>query len=135
MKKAGLTNGMPEAEAETAAEVYIPIPAEIHRFYPGFFPDRETSFNLKLPSGRIMKSKVCQDGSKALMSSSNKDLGKWILRDILGLKEGELLTYEKLQSVGVDSVRIDKISDSQFEINFASLGKFEAFRKDNLNNG
>ena len=43
-----------------------------------------------------MQSKVCQDNNKALMSYSNRELGKWILRDILKLKEGELLTYEKI---------------------------------------
>jgi hypothetical protein len=39
-----------------------------------------------------MQSKVCQDGEKALMSYSNKELGEWILRDILELREGELVT-------------------------------------------
>lgn len=74
-----------------------------------------------------MLSNVCQEGGKALMSQSNRELGEWILRDVLKLKEGELLTYEKLQNIGVDSVRIDKISDSKFEINFAKIGSYERF--------
>lgn len=61
------------------------------------------------------------------MSQSNKELGKWVLRDVLKLKEGELLTYDKLQTIGIDSVRIDKISDSEFEINFAKIGSYENF--------
>ncbi|SMM99007.1 hypothetical protein SPONN_168 [uncultured Candidatus Thioglobus sp.] len=76
-----------------------------------------------------MQSKVCQDGSKALMSYSNRELGQWILRDILALKEGELLTYEKLQILGIDSVRIDKIGDLEFEINFAKIGSYETFQE------
>ncbi len=79
-----------------------------------------------------MKSKVCQDNGKALMSYSNRELGQWILRDVLGLKEGELLTYDKLQTIGVDSVRIDKISDDQFEINFSATGSYNDF-KENFN--
>jgi hypothetical protein len=63
-----------------------------------------------------MQSKVCQDGEKALMSYSNKELGEWILRDILELREGELLTYEKLALLGVDSVRIDKTSNLEFVV-------------------
>lgn len=108
-------------------EVYIPIPAIIHRMYPNFFPNRNKSFNLKLPNSAIMGAKVCQDGGKALMSKSNKELGKWILRDILKLKEGELLTYEKLQILGIDSVRLDKVSDENYEINFAKNGSYDQF--------
>ena len=47
-----------------------------------------------------MQSKVCQDGGKALMLYSNREIGQWILRDVLRLREGELLTYEKLQTLG-----------------------------------
>jgi hypothetical protein len=79
-------------------------------------------------SGKTMKSKVCQDNRKALMSYSNKELGNWILRDILKLKEGEILTYQKLQVLGIDSVRIDKIDDFNFEINFAKIGSYEKFQ-------
>ncbi len=79
-----------------------------------------------------MQSKVCQDNSKALMSYSNKELGKWILRDILKLKDGELLTYERLQILGIDSVRIDKINNEEFEINFSKSGSYEFFRENNF---
>lgn len=108
-------------------EVYIPIPSIIHKKYPDFFPNRETPFELKLPDGKTIKSKICQDGGKALMSYSNKELGKWILRDILKLEEGKLLTYEKLQILGIDSVRIDKISNELYEINFAKNGSYDNF--------
>ncbi len=74
-----------------------------------------------------MQSKICQDGGKALMSYSNRELGQWLLRDVLKLKEGELLTYEKFQIIGIDSVRIDKIDNSNFEINFAKIGSYEKF--------
>jgi len=76
-----------------------------------------------------MKSKVCQDNEKALMSYSNKELGKWILRDVLNLKEGELLTYERLQILGIDSVRIDKIDNKIFEINFSKIGSYDDFKQ------
>ena len=109
-------------------EIYIPIPAEVHKNFPGFFPSRDISFLLKLPNGTEMKSKICQDNGKALMSYSNKELGKWILRDILKLREGELLTYERLQILGIDSVRIDKVSSSEFEINFSKIGSYEKFK-------
>lgn len=61
------------------------------------------------------------------MSYSNRELGQWLLRDVLKLKEGELLTYEKFQIIGIDSVRIDKIDNSNFDINFAKIGSYEKF--------
>ena len=39
----------------------------------------------------------------------------------------KLATYEKLQLLGVDSVRIDKITDLEFEINFSKNGSYEKF--------
>ena len=127
-EKSGLNQWNAGGRDRHPNEVYIPIPAEIHKNFPGFFPNRDTSFSLKLPNGKEMKSKVCQDNSKALMSYSNRELGKWILRDVLKLKEGELLTYEKLQILGIDSIRIDKINNSEFEINFSQVGSYETFK-------
>ncbi len=126
-EKSGLNQWNAGGRDRHPNEVYIPIPAEIRKNFPGFFPDRETPFGLKLPNGKTMQSKICQDSGKALMSYSNRELGQWILRDVLSLKEGELLTYEKLQNLGIDSVRIDKIANDIFEINFASIGSYEQF--------
>lgn len=109
-------------------EVYISIPAKIHKVFPDFFPNRNTSFSLKLPNGGLLESKICQDNDKALMSNPNKALGKWILRDILELNSDELLTYAKLKILGIDSVRIDKIDNKNFEINFAKVDSYEKFK-------
>ena len=127
-ERSGLNQWNAKGRERHPNEVYIPIPAEIHKNFQGFFPDRDTPFSLKLPNGNTMQSKVCQDNNKALMSYSNRELGKWILRDVLNLDEGELLTYEKLEILGIDSIRIDKMSNSEFEINFAKTGSYEQFR-------
>jgi hypothetical protein len=131
-EKSGLNQWNADGRSRNPNEVYIPIPAEIHKNFPEFFPDRDTPFILRLPDGRRMQSKICQDNGKALMSYSNRELGQWILRDVLGLKEGELLTYDKLQTIGIDSVRLDKISSDQFEINFSATGSYDNF-KENAN--
>jgi hypothetical protein len=128
-EKSGLNQWNARGRARHPDEVYIPIPSKIHKDFPDFFPDRSTSFYLKLPNGVKMQSKVCQDNSKALMSYSNKELGKWILRDVLNLNEEELLTYKKLEIIGIDSIRIDKINNSEFEINFSKIGSYEKFKK------
>lgn len=64
------------------------------------------------------------------MSYSNKELGNWILRDVLKLEEGKLLTYERLQIFGIDSVRIDKINNELYEINFAKNRSYDNFIDD-----
>ena len=64
------------------------------------------------------------------MSYSNRELGNWILRDVLKLEEGKLLTYEKLQILGIDSVRIDKLNDEIYEINFAKNRSYDNFIDD-----
>lgn len=130
-EKSGLNQWNAGGRQRDSDEVYIPVPAEIHRNFPRFFPDQDTSFLLIFPDGEKVEAKICQDGGKALMTKSNRKLGKLILRDGLKLKEGELATYNKLQLFGIDSVRIDKISDDQFEINFSASGSYENF-KNNL---
>lgn len=109
-------------------EVYIPIPADIRRHKPDFFPPREESFTLNLPNGNFKMAKVCQDGSKALMSNPNEDLGRWILRDVLKLDENEIVTYEKLEQIGIDTVQLNKFEDGTYEINFRELGTFETYK-------
>lgn len=108
-------------------EVYISIPSKIHKIKEGFFPNRDVVFNLKVPDGGVLKAKVCQDGSKALMTNPNNALEKWLLRQVFSLKEGELLTKEKLGKSGFDSVMIEKIDENNFSITLTSLGSYEEF--------
>lgn len=112
-------------------EVYIPIPAWIHQKFPNFFPDRDVPFELMLPSRDTMSAKVCQDNSKALMSNPNASLGKWLLRDVLNLQERELLTYDKLQEIGLDTVVVYKVDDEHYDIDFTRIGSYENFLAEN----
>jgi hypothetical protein len=125
--RSGLNQWNARGRTRDCNEAYIRVPQIIHQKFADFFPSRDTKFDLKLPNGNIISAKICQEGGKALMSDPNKELGKWILRDVLDLKEGELLTYEKLANLNIDSVRIDKISERSYLINFAKIGSYENF--------
>jgi hypothetical protein len=107
-ERSGLNQWNAEGRERDESEVYIPVPIWIHRVFPDFFPSRDTDFKLRLPDGKIMISKICQSNGKALMSNPNKELGDWLLRKVLKLDSGELLTYEHLMRVGLDSVEITK---------------------------
>ena len=108
-------------------EVYIQIPSYIHKTYPNFFPARDVSFELEIPTGQKLSAKICQDGGKALMTNPNKALSDWLLRNVFKLKEGELLTYQKLESFNVDSILISKTGDRKFKIGFASIDSYNDF--------
>ena len=123
----GLNQWNANGRARSANEIYIPIPSWIHRVFPGFFPDRDTVFELILPDGSSLNAKVCQSGSKALMSNPNSALGEWLLRRVMNLDEGALLTYEKLEVLGLDSVVVYKNSDNTFSIDFTKIGSYDEF--------
>lgn len=128
-ERSGLNQWNASGRPRVADEVYIRIPAWIHEKFPGFFPPRDIAFTLILPNGSEMSAKVCQDGAKALMSNPNSALGKWLLRDVLNLRDRELLTYEKLRRIGLDSVVLYKEADGIYDIDFTKLGSYEAFMK------
>ncbi len=129
--RSGLNQWHAGGRKRDLGEVYIPIPIWIHKRFPGFFPKRYIPFKLTLPNENILKAAVCQDNSKALMTDPNKALGKWLLRGVLKLKDGELLTYKKLQQIGVDAVIIEKKSEGEFKIDFRPTETYERFEQEN----
>jgi len=126
-ERSGLNQWNARGRKRNAYEVYIAIPAWIHQKFEDFFPERDAPFTLILPNGKKMSSKVCQDGSKALMSNPNTDLGKWLLNTVFNVANGHVMTYEDLQKAGIDSVEITKHNENTFSIDFRGLGSYEKF--------
>jgi len=133
-EKSGLNQWNTASRPRDPNEIYIPIPAWVHRKFDGFFPPHDGAFELTLPDETTMSAKVCQDNSKALMSNPNSALGKWLLRDVLNLREKELLNYDKLQTIGLDTVMIYKIDNEHFDIDFTRVGSYEKFEVENGEN-
>lgn len=138
MEKSGLNQWNASGRERKHDEVYIPVPMAIHRRHPNFFPSKEETFNLILPNKKMISAKMCQnatmeldghvvDKGKGLMSNPNTDLGKWILRDILKVPPGQLVTMEDLYTIGTDSVEIRKINNEYYEIDFKNIGSYEDF--------
>mgnify|MGYP004659331557 CR=1 FL=1 len=126
-EKSGLNQWNAGGRVRKYGEVYIPIPAEIRKLKIGFFPERDKIFNLEIPSGIKLKAKICQDNGKALMTNPNIALANWLLKDVLQLNERELLTYKKLEIIGIDSVKIEKIDNENYKIYFSKIGSYEKF--------
>lgn len=118
-------------------EVGIPIPIDFRNRHGDFFPGVMQSFDLKLPNFRTLKAKQCQQDGKALMSNPNKDLGKWILRDVLNIPEGTLVTYSMLLSRDIDSVYVEKWSDGRniyYKIFPAKVGEYDRYIRGSIIN-
>lgn len=121
-EKSGLNQWNAGGRKRAPDEVYIPIPSRVHKEKPDFFPPRDTVFTLRLPDGvSFLSAKVCQDGEKALMTNPNLALGQWILRKVLNVQEGQLVTYGTLETAGANAVRIEKNGDLDYSIDFTYL--------------
>lgn len=131
-EKSGLNQWNAGGRKRDADEVYIAIPKIIHSKYPDFFPARDCPFELHLPDGNLLSAKVCQDGSKALMSNPNSALGHWILRKVLRIPYGRVVTMADLIRFGIDSVLIEKLHTrslagmEQYRISFTN-SDYESF--------
>jgi len=68
-ERSGLNQWNARGRRRSSDEVYIPIPAETHKKFPGFFPPRDKPFVLRLPDGGELSAKICQDNEKALIKS------------------------------------------------------------------
>lgn len=126
-EKSGLNQWKASGRIRDFGEVYIPIPIEIHKQYPNFFPERNKEFDLKIPTGEVFSAKVCQQNSKALMTNPNKAMSDWLLRKIFQLKEGEPATIEKMDKLGFDSVIIEKKGELNYKIDILPSNSYENF--------
>ena len=131
-ERSGLNQWNARGRRRSYGEVYIPIPQEVHRREPGFFPRRDEPFVLRLPTGELLQAKVCQEGNKALMTNPNDAIADWLLRKLFRLEEGELLTRKHLDELGFDAVVITDEGSSDegerlYAIDKAPLGSYESF--------
>lgn len=125
--KSGLNQWNASGRDRNPNEIYISYPSKDRKRSLGFFPPRETIFELLMPDGLIVPTKVCQDDGKAIMSNPNKTLGEWLLRTVFELPEKTLVTYEMLEKFGVDSVIFTKLNDGKYSIDFSEIGTYESF--------
>ena len=91
--KSGVNQWNAGGRVRQFGECYIPISAEFRKNHPGFLPGRDEIVFLELPSGRVVKAKVCQQGGKALMTSPNNELSDWLLPLIDGSIEKSIRRY------------------------------------------
>ena len=82
---------------------------------------RRNSFNLVFePSGERVKAYIGQQAGKSIMSvESMQHLGNWILKGIFQLKDYEVLTKDKLEEIGINSIVLYRTkSDNDVHLQF-----------------
>jgi hypothetical protein len=136
-EKSGINQWNAAGRKRKFGEAYIPVPALIHEKFPNFFPKSETVFNLKLPNGKNEIAKICQEGGKALMTNPNDVLCTWLYKVIdPKASESELqkrlhnkipFTYQDLERIGKDSVRVKKIDSNNYAIEFTPIDSYDLF--------
>ena len=134
--RAGLNMWNASGRVRDINEIYIQIPIWIHRKFPNFFNYSNenyntNSFNIILPNEEMISAKVTQSNGKALQSNPNKRLGEWLLRDVLNLKPGELITKKLLDEIGIDSIKLSKINN-HFKLDFLETGSYKSFKEKSL---
>ena len=122
-EKSGLNQWNANGRKRDENEIYIPFSKYLWKKNEDFFPDRNTPWDLQLPNGKTISMKICQEDGKTLMSNPNKDLGKWILRDVLHVKEGHLITYNDLLKIGIDSIIFTKCPEGTYSCDFITAEK------------
>ncbi|BDD08113.1 hypothetical protein FUAX_05450 [Fulvitalea axinellae] len=128
--KSGINQWNASGRRRDPGEVYLRVPGkEIRNAFPDFFPGRDEPFLLSTPTGEELSAKLCQEDGKALMTNPNKALSDWLLRKVLRLREKEPATMGKLDALGVDSVRVDKLEEGHYSIDVAEPDAFEKFKK------
>ncbi len=123
-ERSGLNQWNAHGRKRDFDEIYIPYQKEDRDRMPGFFPSRDQPFDLELPNGETISAKVCQDQGKAIMSNPNKDLGRWLLRDVLHLQEGELVTMDMLDDLGINAVMFTKEDEGKYSIDFTRIDDY-----------
>lgn len=136
--KSGINQWNAGGRQRTFGESYIPVPAEVKKIKPGFFPPKDKKFSLLLPSGEKISAKICQENGKALMADPNSILCNWLFRMIDGemsvasarLIQSRPYVYDDLLAIGKDSVEIRKTPNGQadFELRLAPIGSYEDFK-------
>ena len=110
-------------------EIEILIPELFLQVLPDFFPEEGMPFELRLPNYVTLSAK-CTKGMRSVQSSPSKDLGKWLLRQVLRISSGTIINYEMLEKKGIDALYFEKWQEganTYYKVFPAPIGEYELF--------
>lgn len=116
--KSGLNWG--QRSGREPNQAYIHIPRSAHKQNPGFFPGPQTLITINTDDGHSLECVIAQQDDKAIETHyDNSELGRYF-RHRLGVRQGDPVSINDLHRYGRTSVRIYKISDYEYYMDFNS---------------
>lgn len=115
-------------------ECEIPVPEQFRYFNPVFFPPVGETFELRLPNYVTLTAKCHKEGT-VIVSSPVTELGKWLLRQVLKIPAGKIVSYEMLEERGIDSVYVEKWIEGKnifYKIFPAPVGEYENYARNGI---
>ncbi|MFJ7981397.1 restriction endonuclease PLD domain-containing protein [Lysinibacillus xylanilyticus] len=104
----------------TGNEAYLSISKQVHRERPHFLPQRREKLLVLTDDGEMFVCKVAQEERKAIETcDSNSILGAYI-RQRIGVALGTFVETRDLIRYGRDSLRLTKIHEGLYLLNFAA---------------
>lgn len=115
--RSGLNWGQREGRDHNQA--YLSVPLSIHNADPTFFPPLAETFLVITDDGENLVCVMAQQNRKAIHTRENNSIMGAYFRRRLGLVDGAFVTAADLQRYGRDSVRIYKIDDETYYLDFS----------------
>ncbi|GED13743.1 phospholipase D-like domain-containing protein [Aneurinibacillus migulanus] len=118
--RSGLNWGQRPEYNRESNQAYIPVHLDTHQNNPGFFPPRGTRFTILTDDGEEFTCVMAQDNNKAIETCDNNSILGIYFRQRLNLPLGFMVTIEDLLEYGRTYVRVYKIQDYLYYMDFRS---------------
>ena len=116
-ERSGLNWGQRPEENRRPNEAYIRVSVKVAR--SGFFPEHAVHFTVLTDDDFSFIGTIAQQQGKAIHSTENNEIIGEYFRKRLGVRSGERVTKEDLESYGRTDTRFWKIDDETFYLDFS----------------
>lgn len=116
-RRAGLNWG--QRAGREPNQAYIPVSKRVHNLDPKFFPPRNNVFEIHTDDGNTLVCKMAQDYRKAIQTCQNNSIMGRYFRTRLGVPLGERVENKHLRDYGKYGVRIYKIDNNKYYMDFS----------------
>lgn len=99
-------------------QAYIPVSSSIHQLDPNFFPPLEQEFNMITDDGQQLMCVMAQANRKAIHTHENNSIMGRYFRGRIGVPLGARVDAMDVVNYGRTSVRIYKIDDETYFMDF-----------------
>ena len=105
----------------TGNEAYLSISKQVHRENPHFLPERREKLLVLTDDGEMFICKVAQEERKAIETYDNNSILGAYIRQRIGVASGAFVETRDLMRYGRDSVKLTKIHEGLYFLNFATV--------------